>query len=101
MSVKSRAKPGREDDYDHWYDEVHKADMLTLSGILSCDRYRELDMQGKETGECIAQYAVETDDPAALLQSVFAATPTMRMTEAIDLESPQFTFLRPHQGKGA
>ena len=94
LHVTSRAVPGREAEYDRWYDEVHSAEMCRLPGILSCTRYRELDMTGTETGVFIADYEVETDDPASLLNSVFAAAPTMQMTDSIDLESPRFTFLK-------
>ena len=94
LHVTSRAVSGREAEYDRWYDEVHSVEMCRLPGILSCTRYRELDMTGTETGVFIADYEVETDDPASLLNSVFAAAPTMQMTDSIDLESPRFTFLK-------
>ena len=74
--------------------EKHVADMLALPGFLACDRYRQLDMEGRPTGVFVALYEVETDDPAALLQSVFAAVPTMRLTDAIDPDSAAFTFLQ-------
>lgn len=98
LHVTSRALAGREAEYDRWYDEVHAVEMCALPGILSCTRYKELDMAGAETGVFVADYEVETDDPAALLQSVFAAAPTMRLTDSIDLESPRFTFQQPLRG---
>ena len=98
LHVASRALDGREADYDRWYDQVHAVEMCALPGVLSCTRYRELDMAGQETGVFVANYEVETDDPAALLQSVFAAAPTMQLTDAIDPQSPRFTFLMPHRG---
>jgi len=98
LSVSSRAVPGREDEFDAWYEDIHAPGVIALPGFLSCERFRQLDMEGKETGEFIAHYTVETDDPAALLQGLFAAAPRMRMTDAIDRESPRFTFLRPRDG---
>src|SRR5688500_7284935 len=95
MHLTSRYLSGLEAEYDCWYDEFHSAEMCRLPGILSCTRYRELDMTGTETGVFIADYEVETDNPASLLNSVFAAAPTMQMTDSIDLESPRFTFLKP------
>lgn len=97
LSVSSRAVPGRQADYDQWYDDVHMGEVLALPGFLSCERFRALGMDGQETGDCIAQHQVETDDPAALLQTLFAATPTMRLTDAIDAASARFTFLQPHK----
>lgn len=95
LHVTSRALPGREQDYDRWYDEIHAAEVLALPGFLSCDRYDELGPDGQPTGTFVAHYGVETDDPAALLQSLFAAVPTMRLTDAFDPDSASFTFLRP------
>src|SRR6218665_1939949 len=98
MHVTSRAIPGREQEYDRWYDETHSVEMCALPGVLSCTRYTELDMAGVETGVFVADYEVETDDPAALLQSIFAAAPSMQLTDSIDLESPRFYFYKPSKG---
>lgn len=95
LHVTSRAHQGREAEYDRWYGEVHVGEVLGIPGFLACKRYIALSMDGQETGEFVAQYEVETDDPAALLQSLFAASATMRMTEAIDASSVRFAFLRP------
>lgn len=95
LAVTSRALPGREAEYNRWYDDIHVGEVLALTGFLSCERFRVLDGEGRETGEFIAHYHVETDDPAALLQNLFAAAATMRMTDAIDTQSGGFTFLKP------
>lgn len=94
LSVSSRAIAGREADYDQWYDGVHLGEVCTLPGFLSGERFHALDGEGRGTGEVVAHYSVETDNPAALLQSLFAATPTMRLTDAIDTSSVRFTFLQ-------
>ena len=93
LQVTSRALAGREEDYDRWYADVHMGEVLALPGFVSGTRYRQLGMDGQPTGVFVVQYAVETDDPAALLQSLFAASATMRLTDAIDPASPSFTFL--------
>lgn len=49
IAVTSRALPGREADYDRWYDDVHVGEVLSLSGFLSCDRFRALDVERNET----------------------------------------------------
>lgn len=90
LEVASRALPGREEEYDRWYGDVHVGEVLALPGFETCARYRRADGTG-----LLAHYAVETNDPAALLQSLFDATPTFRMTDAIDVESVRFAFLQP------
>ena len=56
LSVSSRAVPGREDEYDAWYEDVHAPEVTALPGFLSYERFRQIDMEGKETGEFIAHY---------------------------------------------
>ena len=35
----------------------------------------------------------------AMLQAVFETAPAMKLTDAIDMESNRFTFLKPHEKK--
>lgn len=95
LEVSSRALPGREADYDSWYGDVHVKEVLALPGFESAERFRRLGADGQETGEFVALYTVETDNPPALLQSLFAASATMQLTDAIDTSSPRFEFLAP------
>lgn len=95
LEISSRALPGREAEYDRWYDEVHVKDVLALPGFQAAERFRRLGMDGKETGEFVTLFTVETDDPAALLQSLFAASANMQLTDSIDPASPRFEFLAP------
>jgi hypothetical protein len=92
LIVSSRALPGREAEYERWYEEVHVGEVLALPGFLACERFERLG-DGEAT-EFVALYEVETDDPAALLESLFAAVPKMRLTDAIDPASARFEFLR-------
>ena len=99
LQVSSKAVPGREADYDEWYENTHMWEVLGLPGFLSCERFRRAGPGAEGETEFVAQYAVETDDPAALLNALFAATPNFNMTDAIDIASPRFEFLEP-DGKG-
>lgn len=99
LHVSSRALPGRDDDYEGWYGDVHVGEVLTVPGFVSCERFQQLGMDGQPTGEFIALYEVEADEPSALLNRLFEASATMRMTDAIDPASPRFTFLAPRGGK--
>jgi hypothetical protein len=96
LHITSRALPGREADFDRWYGETHVGEVLAVPGFLACRRYRSLGADGQATGEFVAHYDVETDDPAALLQALFAATPTMQLTDSIDPASVSFSFLEPN-----
>ena len=98
LQVTSRGMPGREAEYDRWYGDVHVGEVLALPGFNACERYLRLDAEGKPTGEQVALYTVVTDDPASLLRSLFDATPTFVLTDAIDPASVRFEFLRPSGG---
>lgn len=95
LEVCSRALPGRDADYERWYSDVHVKDVLALPGFESVQRFRRAGQDGQDPGEFVALYTVETDDPAALLQSLFAASATMQLTDAIDPASPRFEYLTP------
>ncbi len=98
LEVSSRAVPGREADYNRWYDETHVREVLALPGFLACQRYTRIAAGSPADGESVAFYEVETDDPHALLQSLFAASPNMQLTDAIDVQSVRFEFLKPNGG---
>lgn len=96
VEVSSSPLPGRDAEYDRWYGEVHVSEVLPLPGFQSVERFRRLSAGGQPTGEFVALYTVETNDPAGLLQSLFAAAPTMKLTNAMDPESPRFSILQPN-----
>ena len=93
MEVVSRALPGRDADYVDWYVSTHIGEVCELDEIESGKLQSRIGADGKATGEYVAHYVVETADPAALLQTLFAAAATMKMTDAIDMENVRFSFL--------
>ena len=95
LAVTSRSLSGREKDYRDWYENTHVGEVLALPGFLSCQIHLVVKDGAISAGEMVAHYTVETDSPAALLDSLFAAAPTMKLTDNIDPESAVFTFLKP------
>lgn len=95
LQVISRAMPGRDDEYNEWYNSVHAHEVLALPGFLSCTRYRKTGPGAEGPPEYVAAYEVETDDPAALIQNLFAASETMQLTDSIDTSTARFEFLEP------
>lgn len=95
MEVLSRALEGRDAEYAAWYLDTHIGEVCELDGIDSGQLHHRLDAEGKPTGEFVAHYMVETDDPAGLLQRLFAAAATMKLTDTIDMASTRFSFLTP------
>jgi hypothetical protein len=68
MAVQSRPQPGREAEYNRWYDEVHLGDVQKVPGIVSGRRYRAVptDFQGPDV-PYLAIYEMESDDPNNVL----------------------------------
>jgi predicted secreted Zn-dependent protease len=95
LSVSSRAVPGREADYGRWYEGTHVSEVLALPGFVACERFERLAPDGEAAVEHVAVYEIETGDPPALVQSLFAAAPDMEMTDALDIASARFEVLRP------
>lgn len=95
LQVASSALPGREADYETWYKDIHMWEVMTLPGFLSCQRFCRVMPGAEGGGEYVAVYEVETDDPGRTLEALMAAGPKMRMTDAIDLKSVRFEFLKP------
>ncbi|MEU0538485.1 hypothetical protein ABZ319_01355 [Nocardia sp. NPDC005978] len=70
LHVTSTPYPDRVDEFDRWYSEVHVPDMLAVPAVKSCSRFRLTDPDGPV--RFLAVYAVDGDDPAALLAELGA-----------------------------
>ncbi|MFT3872372.1 MAG: hypothetical protein QM714_06940 [Nocardioides sp.] len=63
--VQSNAVPGREDEYNTWYNDVHLGDITALPGVDAAQRFRFADTQRGKDGpypyEYIAIYELGGD----------------------------------------
>jgi hypothetical protein len=91
--VLTNPTPGKEEEYNRWYNEQHIPDVLQAKGFVCAQRFRLVDTQmGGDTNKpykYLALYEIETDDlPAALKDLASRAnTPHMVMSDAIDLKN--------------
>jgi hypothetical protein len=91
--VLTNPTPGKETEYNRWYNEQHIPDVLQASGFVCAQRFRLADTQmGGDTNKpykYLALYEIETDDLAASLKDLAsrANTPDMVMSDAIDLKN--------------
>ncbi len=88
LVVYSRPNPGREDDYNDWYQNVHLRELLALPGFVSAKRYRHArNLVEGEAYPYLSIYEIETDDIDAVLQGLrtTAAQGLFNMSDAIDL----------------
>lgn len=90
MVVLSAPVPGREAEYNHWYQQVHLPEVLRLPGFVAAQRLR-LAQNLVETAAhpYAAIYELETEDLPGLLQRLrdAAANGGLQMSEAIDTAS--------------
>ena len=94
--VQTRAVPGKENEYNEWYNKQHLPDVLRLPGFVSAHRFRYAPMEGTADAShpYVALYMVETDNLAATQAALTAAvgTPAMVMSDAIDLPNTKATY---------
>ncbi len=78
--------PGKEDEYNKWYDEQHLPDVLAVDGIESAQRFRLVDGQKGVPHRYLALYHLRTDDPEKVLAQLAerSNTPAMPISDALD-----------------
>jgi hypothetical protein len=90
LVVFTDAKPGREDEFNEWYDEVHLREVLEIDGFVAAQRFALSESQmpglGDEAapGRYLAIYEIEADDLATALEKLGASADRMQMSESFD-----------------
>ncbi len=99
MVVQSQAKPGRDDDYNKWYDTAHIHDICAIPGVKSGKRYDlAVAPMGPPGLKYLAIYEVETDDPTKVLAEMGkrGAEGKMSMSDALDAHASVMWFYKAH-----
>jgi hypothetical protein len=97
MVVPSAAKPGRDDDYNAWYDSRHIHDICALPGVVSGRRFNaDPASLSPVPAPYLAIYEIETDDINALLAEMGrrGAEGEMPLSDALDVESAKIWFYK-------
>jgi hypothetical protein len=86
LVVETSARPGRDDEFNDWYDNTHIADVLEVPGIVAAERFV---LHGSFIGDepvnrYLALYEMETDDPDETLRALDSAVPGMYLSDAWD-----------------
>lgn len=90
MVVLSNPVPGREQECDDWYQNVHLQEMVTLPGFKSAQRFRLAHpMQEIEPYQFLAVYDIETDVIEETLQELISAAEggSLELSEALHREN--------------
>lgn len=91
LSFESRARPGQEEAYARWYDEVHVPDVLAVPGFKRLVlRYRVVNEEPQPRWVSI----FEVDgDPKAALGGLNVAGPKMVISDALDRDYVKIDIL--------
>lgn len=90
--------PGRELEYNAWYNEHHLEDVLSIPGFVAAQRFKLVgDGQKNLPGSNLAIYEMETDDPAAVVATLNAAAHEghMIISNALDIDSAVTAIFTP------
>ena len=67
MVVLTNTEPGKEDEFNRWYDDVHVGDVLSVPQVKACTRYEVTDADSDY--RYLALYEFE-GDPDALMKAM-------------------------------
>jgi hypothetical protein len=92
--VVTDAIPGREEEFNAWYDQVHLADVLRVPGFVAAQRFKLAQPDGSLPGRYLALYEIETEDPQAALEELTrrSGTQSMMISEAMDMSKVSATL---------
>jgi len=97
MVVQSRAKAGRDDEYNEWYDTTHLPDICAIPGVKSGRRFDATPISLGQPGlRYLAIYEIEADDPATISAEMARRFQdgTIRGCEALDAEAAVLWFYK-------
>jgi hypothetical protein len=81
MIALTKPLPGREDEYNDWYQNTHLPEVCALPGVTGAQRYRmAAPLQGYDERGYLAVYDIETDDIRTTLGAFGQASAEGKMT---------------------
>jgi len=93
LVVQSKAQPGRDDDYNAWYDDHHFGEICALPGVTGGRRLDYvMSLMGDPGLPYLALYEVETDDIGATMAEMGKRGASGEMTMSDALDGPASVF---------
>ena len=98
--VMTNPTPGKEAEYNRWYNEQHIPDVLNVPGFVCAQRFHLADTQndGNEKAyKYLALYEIETSDLPGVFKELAArrGTADIVMSDAIDLKGANANVFTP------
>jgi len=99
LLVLTNAVPGREEEFNAWYSDVHLADVLRVPGIVAAQRFRQAGHQrdpGPYPWQYLAIYECETEDVREVIAGLKARSGTAEMPLSDAMEAERYVcFFEP------
>ncbi len=84
----TNAVPGREDEFNRWYDDVHLGDVLKVPGIVSAQRFALTSIVDAPSPYAyLAIYEIEAERADAIIESLQSAGNSMVLSDAMSGEA--------------
>jgi hypothetical protein len=100
LTVIGSPKPGREDEANDWYDNVHLGEVLSIPGFVSAQRFEPMEPEEGQPVRYLSHYEIEADDPSGPMATLGEAVrTTMNMSDAMDRSTFVSTVYRARANK--
>lgn len=93
--------PGREDEYNTWYNEQHLKDVVAVPGIVSAQRFRlRQTISGNLPNRHLAIYEIEAENPETVMEEIFkvSGSDAMVISTALDDTEQNVAIFEPCSG---
>ena len=81
MIALTRPQPGRDEEFNEWYQNVHLVELCSMPGVKGAQRYKvTAPLQGYDERPYLAVYDIECDDVRQTLGAIGAASAAGKMT---------------------
>lgn len=95
MVVQSKALPGKDDEFNDWYDTTHINEICAIPGVQSCRRFDfAMSMMGGDGQPYLAIYEIETDDFQGLVAEFGKRAGEMSQSDALDAPASVLWFYK-------
>lgn len=100
MIVLSNPVPGREAEFNEWYDRQHIPDLLNVPGFVAAQRFRLSETQlrdGSQPLRYLAVWEIETEDLSAVFRELNArrGTPELVASDSFDSTTARVSVFGP------
>jgi hypothetical protein len=94
LTVATTPLPGREDEYNRWYDGIHLAQVLSLPGFVSAERFVVEDGLATPARRYLAVYDIESDDIQATMTAFRQFSAGLDPEPSLDLDTVDVQLYR-------